>query len=560
MKMKNKPPEKTPEWVSISTGNAQIDRSFKIAVDLVDGMRKKYFDKTGKKGWLPVSDGIRGAQNDSSDLRDSAHMVKMSSYLWGYEEDIQDVVEKSLFFDVIDKDGVLAHPCTLGDLYPAHIGMYSRCASDFYKYFLPGKETEKAIKKIVRMIKWATRKFDSENSGFFDTRSPENKYKVFWGMHLGEPSHQVINLDPKSKAIIPSMAFTVLLGSLFYVFEKISSPEKGFIKNIFEMFFKRIEKDGWSEESQYYYIQYDRISNRYFFSFNGLNEKSREVDIIPHYCSEMDVENSRKNGVARYINKVIREYRIFPMPVFYPTYSWFSAYHPNGIDVGENASQMGGAWDTPYFHSVNLLNRTGFCEAVELGIRKRAEAICRDNDCLEWYFLDGTVDHSKVFIRDRYLVSATAHISAIIESLFGIKPLSPGFEKISFYPCFPIYRKHRHTLHPSPWAEKDISIKITLPYGKKLEFTLKYSEKTEKITIKTNSPGAEGYFRIPVDFSQRVKKVIWGNREINYRIEKHNDRDFIFFRHKLDGKIVQIYMNPHPDKGKGTTPLPPESI
>jgi len=189
MKRKISPPQKTPTWVSISTGNKQIDNSFKIAVELVDSLREKYYKKTGEKGWLPVSDGIRGPQNSSSDLRDSAHMVKMSAYLWGYEEDLPEIVEKSLFSDVINKDGKLIHPCCLGDTYAAHIGMYSRCASDFYNYFLPGRQTDKLFDKIVKFIKWAIKNFDEEESGFLDSRTISNKYKVFWGMHLGEPSH-----------------------------------------------------------------------------------------------------------------------------------------------------------------------------------------------------------------------------------------------------------------------------------------------------------------------------------------------------------------------------------
>ncbi len=559
--MKIERPKKTPDWVSVSTGNKQIDTSFKIAVSLIDDLREKYYQKTGTKGWLPVSGGIRGPQIDSSDLRDSAHMVKMSAYLWGEENDLPEILEKSLFIESIDKKtGKIIHSCALGDFYAAHVGMYSRCAADFHNYFLPTEKSIEVIDRSIKMIKWITRTYDEESSGLLDTRTPSNKYKTFWGMHLGEPVHQVDNLDPKSKAVIPTMAFTVLLNSLYNLAKKLNHTKVSFIKEYLNRYFNSIENGAWSEEGDYYHVQFDRISDRWFFSFNGLSEESRELDIIPYYCTEMDVPKEHLKAVARYVNDVILKHRIFPMPIFYPTYAWYSSLSPNGIDQGENTGQIGGAWDTPYLHSISLLNKAGFCESVELGIRKRAESIYRDEDCLEWYFLDGTIDLARTMCRDKYLVSATAHISAVIEGLFGVRPLSPNFKEISFSPCIPFYRRHRHTVHPSPWSEKDITLKITLPYGKRLEFTLRYSESDEKLRIRTNSLEATGYFRIPIDLSSRVKRVTWGGKDIDYKTEKLMDREFISVKHKLDGKQLVMHMNPHPQKGKGTTPIPPEMV
>jgi len=117
---------------------------------------------------------------------------------------------------------------------------------------------------------------------------------------------------------------------------------------------------------------------------------------------------------------------VFPMPIFYPPYTWYSPGHPNYIDHGDAKSVIGGAWDTPYFHCVELLREAGLVDTLELAVRKRAEAIVRDGDCIEWYHLDGTVDNATGFHRDRYLVSATAQIAATIEGLFGVTPALPA--------------------------------------------------------------------------------------------------------------------------------------
>ena len=119
--------------------------------------------------------------------------------------------------------------------------------------------------------------------------------------------------------------------------------------------------------------------------------------------------------------------RVFPMPTRWPTYSWYSPANPNGVDMGDDCGQIGGAWDTPYFHCVELLSRLGLQQAVQRAVFRRAEVIHRDQDCLESYYLDGTVDHTRFYNRDQYIVSATAHLSAIIEGLFGITPARDGF-------------------------------------------------------------------------------------------------------------------------------------
>jgi hypothetical protein len=100
--------------------------------------------------------------------------------------------------------------------------------------------------------------------------------------------------------------------------------------------------------------------------------------------------------------------RVFPMPTRYPTYAWYSPASPNGIDMGDDCGRIGGAWDTPYFHCVQLLERLGCQEALQRAVFRRAEVIHREQDCLESYRLDGTVDHARFFNRDQYILTSAA--------------------------------------------------------------------------------------------------------------------------------------------------------
>ena len=223
-----------------------------------------------------------------------------------------------------------------------------------------------------------------------------------------------------------------------------------------------IENRAWSEKDAYYYLQRDENTDRWFLSINGQCEESRETDVMPFYAAEACEIPERIQAVGRVLNRALLKDRVFPMPTRWPTYSWYSPYSPNGVDMGDDCGQIGGAWDTPYFHGVELLSRLGLQQAVQRAVFRRAEVTHRDQDCLESYYQDGTIDPTRFYDRDQYMVSGTAHLSAIIEGLFGITPARTGFAEVNLRPNLPLYRRHRHSTHPSDWSGRDNRICVRL--------------------------------------------------------------------------------------------------
>jgi hypothetical protein len=549
---------RTPEWVGVSTGDDAIDKAFAISVELVEDLTRQYHEQKGQKGWLPVSGGARGPLIVPSDTRDSAHAVKMAAYLWGAETNLSETLTDAMFLAFTDPNtGEISHPCCpMGSGRPpigVAAGLYLRCVSDTFRYFLPAENFEEAMRRAALTADWIVATFDPEHSGLLDNRNEHAG--CFWGTHLGEAKHFPPNHDPKSKTVVATMAFCVWLRRMAEACRGGQHPAAGHFEKLAERYSSTIERKAWSDRGGYYYCQFDRVADKWFFSMNGLCEASRETDIVPYYCAETAVDLERKRCVARHLDKALTQDRIFPMPIYYPTYAWYSPEHPNYTDHGIDKFVMGGAWDTPYFHCVQLLAQMGLAEALELAVRKRAEAIVRDGDCLEWYHLDGTVDHKTGFHRDRYLVCATAQIAATIEGLFGITPAEPGFTAINFAPLLPLFRRHRHS---APLTAKDQvpkSIRITLPGGRRLDFAIAYNESEETITVSVNKLDVRGCFRIPVDFAERVRTADWGGAPVEFSITESMGHRFISLEHLLDGRELTIRLAPHPQKGKGTTPF-----
>ncbi len=83
-----------------------------------------------------------------------------------------------------------------------------------------------------------------------------------------------------------------------------------------------------------------------------------------------------------------------------------------------------------------------------------------------------------------------------------------------------------------------------------------YSEKDEILRAKTNALGVMAHFRLPVDLTSRVKEVKWNGEKVDYSLTKLMDNNFVVVSHQLDGGELTVHMDPHPQKGKGTTPRP----
>ncbi|HEY3416437.1 MAG TPA: hypothetical protein VGM23_06090 [Armatimonadota bacterium] len=543
----------TPEWVGVSTGNPHIDQAFRISIDLVDDLRAQYLAAGSPPGWLPVSGGKLGPQITSSDTRDSRHAVQMAAYLWGDESEQAAVMEEAMFLQYVNGEtGAITHPCNTHSAPAVIIGMFMACAADTYRYFASGPQVREAISRAARTVAWVTREYDPEGSGLLSCRC--EAAGAFWGFHVGEPNHYPPNYDPNAKAIAPTMAYCLWLAEMHAVAGRLDLPETPCFTEALARTRQALETQAWSERYGYYFLQHDPLADKWFFSLNGLNEDSRETDVTPHYAALGQIADERRRCVARWLDRALWHDRVFPMPVSYPPYAWYSPEHPNYIDHGRDKSVIGGAWDTPYFHCIELLREAGLVETLELAVRKRAEAITRDGDCIEWYHLDGTVDNATGMHRDRYLVSATAQIAATVEGLFGVTPAAPGFAEMNIAPALPLFRRHRHTIYPSPFADRDNTLRVTLPGGRRLDVTLRYSEDDEIVRLRTNALDIPGHLRLPLDLATRLREARWAGEPVAYRTMESMGQDFVLIDHVLDGGELTLHLAPHPQKGKGTTP------
>ena len=548
---------RTPDWVAASTGNASIDKAFAISVDLVEETTRRFHEFDRVRGWLPVSGGIRGSGiKEPEATRDSAHAVQMAAYLWGGEEGIASTMESAMFLAFTDpKTGVVSHACSPVEsgLIANEIGMHMRCAADTYRYFGPAENLDEALRRALLTAEWVAASFDPEGSGLLDARGEQAR--SFHGAHLGEASHYPPNYDPKSKTVVSTMAFCVWLRRMTEAAQLYRRPEAEKFTEFLLRFSGAIEAGAWSDRGGYYRCQFDRISDKWYFSMNGINERSRETDLVPYYCAASPVELERKRCVARYLDTALTRDRVFPMPIYYPPYSWYAPGHPNYNDHGSDRFVLGGAWDTPYFHCIQLLSDVGLIEPLELAVRKRAEAIVRDGDCTEWYYLDGTIDLRAGYHRDRYVACATAQIAATIEGLFGVTPAEPNFAVINFAPALPLFRRHRHTAPLTESDQRPRTLNITLPGARRLDFSISYDETDEKIRVQTNKLDSRGRFRIPIDLAERVSQARWNNDPVDFSISRSMDRPFVMIEHALDGGELTIALAAHPQKGKGTTPF-----
>jgi len=555
-------PQPTPLDTGIDTPLPYLNESWRIAIAMLDKGRRLYWENNrdgkgnGHRGaWLPVSLGKRGHMSTLWDERDIRHEARLMAYLWSEEPGLTSEFFQNLFLDLINPAGELqghskSHPCfpTVANIN----SMYAMVLGDMLQYFdLPMEQAGAVLQQAAAFVNRIVREFDPEHSGLLNVGQMAN---TFWGTHLGEPAHYPVNYDPTNKAIVPTMAFAVFLKKAQGMAEKHGSAVAAPLAVILQRTVDAIESGGWSELNQYYYVQRDDNSGRSFHTLNGIRETSRETDVIPHYAAELCAHDDRVRQVGRVLHEALLRERCFPMPQFFPTFSWYSPEHPNGVDMGEDCGQIGGAWDTPYFHCVQALARAGLQQALQRCILRRAEVTVRDGDFLESYRLDGTIDNAIFFNRDEYVVSATAHLTAIIEGLFGVTPAKIGFQEINIHPNLPLYRAHRHTMHPSPWAERDNRLSVRLGHAGHLDLVIRYDETTERLTVKTNAVGITAHFRLPLDQPARFKSATWNGQVIETRMEQGMDSAFIHVDHLLDGGALVIQLDPHPGKGKGTTP------
>lgn len=567
-------PQPTAPELGIDTPLPYLNDSWTIAARLLDKGRNLYRQGTGMRGrpnqaggypgaWLPTSLGRRAPLIWPWDERDIRHVAKMIAYLWAAEPGLVEEYEGNLFEDarILKNGDFCCHeyyhdPSRAVSPYVNHVTMYASGAADMpWLFGVTEMARRRIFSNISKLVQRTLDIFDPERSGLLNVGvGPDWPSRGFWGAHLGEPNHYPANYDGHNKLVIAGMALAVFVRRFLDAAQEVDAPETKSLQTAFDLLTRAIEGPAWNDLAQYYYLQRDENSDRWFMSMNGLCEESRETDVVPHYAAELCAIPERIQAVGRVIHCAILNKRVFPMPPRYPTHSWYSPAHPNGVDMGAEVGQLGAAWDTPYFHCVQVLERLGLQQAVQRAVLRRAEVIHRDQDCLESYRLDGTVDHTRFYNRDQYILSATAHLASIIEGLFGITPAKTGFAEVNLRPNLPLYRRHRHTEHASDWAGRDNRIRVRLGRRGTMDLVIRYDEAAEILTLRTSAIAIPAHIRLPLDLGSRFKRAFWGDQPITGSIEHGMDSDFLHVEHRLDGETLRIELNSHPQKGHGTTP------
>ena len=226
---------------------------------------------------------------------------------------------------------------------------------------------------------------------------------------------------------------------------------------------RRSRPSAWDPDAGYYYLLYRRPEKRWQHSILRICEESRELDVTPYYAALLSGNPSRAAKVAAYARSVLLDHSVFPMPLHYPAYCWIS---PNYGDAYGGIA--GGCWEEGYYNCTRAWSQCKMLDAFYEAVRRRSEAHARDGDCIEWY----RQDKGTACGRDRYGISAAAHIAAIIEGLFGITPVRFGFDEINIHPNL-----------PAKWAGKTSTIRVTLPGDGLLEYSHLYDPAKKLITV-----------------------------------------------------------------------------
>lgn len=531
----------TPAEVRIKTPDPHIDQSFDMAVELIDHLRTCARKKCGRDGYYGVSDGQYNPCH-TWDSRDYDHVNKIYAYLWSCESNLGRIIGENIFVDQLE-DGHLKW-CYGSDQRGMHIGHYCKYAADYFRYIGDVEVIAAHWTDLLAFVRWVFRAYDPDGIGLIADASPEAQgagyLQSFWGYYIGEPEHFPVNLSRTSRPVIATMTFCGLLQEMSRFAAEHDMPEGEWITAQYRQVKRRLEGEAYSERRGYYYIQYDDFNHQWYFSLNGTCEESRELLVIPYYADEIAGNGERARNVARYVYWVLHDEAVFPMPITYPFYRWYGAstqyhYHAFGMD----RFLFKGCWDNSYHNCVNLLSSTGLIDVIPEAVRRRSEAACRDGDFIEWYFRDGSVGETgtaRQYHRDRYGISATAHIASIVEGLFGIRPSRPGFAEVRIQPAFPLMPDRYGG--PNRWVETDIEICISLPGSRRLECAFWCAADRRHLALKTNDVGLPSRVRLPV--YGEVKQVEQGGQSLAFTQGREMDGEFVYFDALLDGREIGV--------------------
>lgn len=562
-------PQASPDFIGLRTPLRHLNESFALAVRLVDDLRALAYQCTGRDGYIAVSDGQYN-RCPMWDPRDYDHISKMTAYLWGMEPHLDEAVSDNVFGEQLDAvDGHLM--CVYRrDQRGIHVGQFAKYAAERFRYGADADHLRRHWPQAQAFVRWAFRAYDALGTGLIDQISADATgdgfLQTFWGFFIGEPEHFPHNLSPYSKPLGASMTCCALLEAMATFGEARDLPGASEMRQRANALSERLEDEAYSERRGYYYLQHDAFNRQWYFSVNGECEDSRELFIIPYYADEVCRIPERQRSVARVVEHVLRDRHVFPLPITYPFYRWYGAssachFHAFGMD----RFLLGGCWDSPYAASVALLGRAGLIDTVVDAVRRRSEAIVRDGDCLEWYYPDGSTGENGAgtsYHRDRYGISATAHIASVIEGLFGIRPLAPGFSEIAIAPAFPYRRDQarwaelrqartgsapftgwRHSAANS-WLDREVGVSLTLPGARRLDWDCYRDTEANLIRLRCSAVGARAHYRLPLEDETEVVSVQQGGVPLPFGVRRDMDTRFVRFSCLLDGRDIVVQLRP----------------
>jgi hypothetical protein len=513
-------PSKLSSFVNISTPDKSIEESFWISARLTNRMRQLAREYYGKDGWLAVSDGKTQPQH-GYDPRDFRYGPKCAAYLYGDEPTFAYEMGKRIFQDQTDpNDGrILWDPTGQTAI---HLAQIAKHFSDYVVYGGQDDLVRQNWNRVTQMSHWALGYYDPKSDGLLENGPlmPNN----FWALLVGEAfNFPAVKDCTADVVVVATMEVCEFLGLMSRYASRHNLPEAAWFSARAAQFHEAIEMNAFDTTAQYYYLLRRTVENRWYHSVNGICEDSRELDVTPYYSSIVSGDWSRAVRVAEYARKVLLEYKIFPMPLHYPTYNWVGPNYDNPF-----SHIPGGAWEEAYYNCVRAWSHCRLPDAVYEAVRRRSEAQVRDQDCSESYSQDGQ-PHG----RDHYGISAAAHVSAIIEGLFGIVPTGFGFDEVDISPNLPIH-----------WAgATPSSIQVALPGSGFLKYTWSCDLKARTIDLHFESDRErKGNLRIFVPGP--IASVSWNGqpiRDVEYDSAVYVDHGmFIFLRKPLRNEKLHI--------------------
>ncbi|MEI8376389.1 MAG: hypothetical protein WCJ35_26525, partial [Planctomycetota bacterium] len=476
------------------------------------GIHNKHY---GYDGWFATSYG-KTQPWPPYDIRDYRYYPKCAAYLWGDDPLLLPQMGKRIFFDQHDGTGRLTwDPQGQCGIHIAHVAKHF---SDYLRYAEQDAFVKDNWQRLLRIVKWSLATYDRNEDGLIE--HGEQVPTRLWGLLIGEP-YNGFDWDQTQNdvVVVASMEMCELLQLLASYGEANKLPEAGWLRSKATQSRDAIEKRAWDPLADYYYLLERAAEKRWYHSGRGIDEKSRELDVTPYYAAFVSGEDARGRKVAEYARHVLMDLNVFPMPLMYPLYFW-GKYEPERFIPG-------GCFEESYYNCVRAFSKYGMLDALFTAIKRRSDAHARDKDCFEWYMPDGT---NIGYWRDRYGISGAAHISAIIEGLFGILPTQFGFNEVNIWPAI-----------PQSWADHPATISVTLPDSGFLKYTYQLSKapKTVKLTLETNKERA-GHFRIPIAGHARL--TTWNGKPIQCDLSPQADGrgEWVRFNRSFDKAVLEI--------------------